>query len=55
VGRIKEKPAIHNGAICVRKLMWLSLTSIIVWWMAARGALPAIHQATVEEPYLLLA
>ena len=26
VGRIKEKPAVFNGEICVRKLMWLSLT-----------------------------
>ncbi len=26
VGRIQEKPAVYNGAICIRKLMWLSLT-----------------------------
>jgi len=26
VGRIQEKPAVYNGEICVRKLMWLSLT-----------------------------
>ena len=25
VGRIKEKPAVVNGEICIRKLMWLSL------------------------------
>ena len=26
VGRIKEKPAVHNGQIVIRHLMWLSLT-----------------------------
>ena len=26
VGRIKEKPAVHNGQIAIRHLMWLSLT-----------------------------
>lgn len=25
VGRIQEKPAVYNGEICIRKLMWLSL------------------------------
>jgi pyruvate dehydrogenase E2 component (dihydrolipoamide acetyltransferase) len=26
VGRIQDKPAVFNGDICIRKLMWLSLT-----------------------------
>lgn len=26
VGRIQDKPAVFNGEICIRKLMWLSLT-----------------------------
>jgi pyruvate dehydrogenase E2 component (dihydrolipoamide acetyltransferase) len=26
VGRIKQKPAVHNGEICIRSLMFLSLT-----------------------------
>jgi pyruvate dehydrogenase E2 component (dihydrolipoamide acetyltransferase) len=26
VGRIKEKPAVHGGAVAVRSMMWLSLT-----------------------------
>lgn len=25
VGRIQDKPAVYNGEICIRKLMWLSL------------------------------
>jgi len=26
VGRIQDKPAVYNGQICIRKLMWMSLT-----------------------------
>jgi len=26
VGRIQDKPAVYNGELCIRKLMWLSLT-----------------------------
>ncbi|MBN2390230.1 MAG: 2-oxo acid dehydrogenase subunit E2 [Anaerolineae bacterium] len=26
VGRIQEKPAVFNGEICIRKMLWLSLT-----------------------------
>lgn len=26
VGRIQDKPAVYNGEICIRKLMWMSLT-----------------------------
>jgi pyruvate dehydrogenase E2 component (dihydrolipoamide acetyltransferase) len=56
VGRIKEVPAVYNGEITIRKMMWLSLT---VDHRLVDGA-PAARflqymKKLIEEPYLLLA
>ena len=56
VGRIEEKPAVHNGQIVIRHLMWLSLTfdhRLVDGGLAARF-LQRVMQL-VESPYLLLA
>ena len=56
VGRIKEKPAVHNGQIIIRHLMWLSLTfdhRLVDGGLAARFLQRVVQ--LVESPYLLLA
>ena len=56
VGRIKEKPAVHNGQIAIRHLMWLSLTfdhRLVDGGLAARFLGRVVE--LVESPYLLLA
>ena len=55
VGRIKDKPAVFDGEICVRKLMWLSLTfdhRLVDGGPAARFM--QVIKQFVEEPYLLV-
>ena len=55
VGRIKDRPAVVDGELCVRKLMWLSLTfdhRLVDGGPAARF-LQHIKDL-VEDPYLLL-
>jgi len=56
VGRIKARPAVVDGEICVRQIMWLSLTfdHRLVDGAPAARFLQRIKQL-VEEPYLLLA
>jgi pyruvate dehydrogenase E2 component (dihydrolipoamide acetyltransferase) len=56
VGRIKDRPAVVNGEIAARKMMWLSLTfdHRLVDGAPAARFLQRIKQL-VEEPYLLLA
>jgi pyruvate dehydrogenase E2 component (dihydrolipoamide acetyltransferase) len=56
VGRIKARPAVIDGEICVRQMMWLSLTfdHRLVDGAPAARFLRYIKQL-VEEPYLLLA
>lgn len=56
VGRIKAMPAVHNGEIAVRQMMWLSLTfdHRLVDGAPAARFMQAIKQL-IEEPYLLLA
>jgi pyruvate dehydrogenase E2 component (dihydrolipoamide acetyltransferase) len=56
VGRIKDRPAVVDGDLCVRKLMWLSLT---LDHRLVDGA-PAAHflqyiKNLIEDPYLWLA
>ena len=55
VGRIKARPAVVDGEICVRQTMWLSLTfdHRLVDGAPAARFLQRIKQL-VEEPYLLL-
>ncbi len=55
VGRIKARPAVVDGEICVRQVMWLSLTfdHRLVDGAPAARFLRRIKQL-VEEPYLLL-
>ena len=56
VGRIKEKPAVHNGQIAIRPLIWLSLTfdhRLVDGGLAARFLQRVVQ--LVESPYLLLA
>ena len=56
VGRIKEKPAVYNGQIAIRHLMWLSLTfdhRLVDGGLAARFLQRVVQ--LVESPYLLLA
>ncbi len=56
VGRIEEKPAVHNGQIVIRHLMWLSLTfdhRLVDGGLAARFLQRVVQ--LVESPYLLLA
>jgi pyruvate dehydrogenase E2 component (dihydrolipoamide acetyltransferase) len=56
VGRIKEKPAVHNGQVAIRHLMWLSLTfdhRLVDGGLAARFLGRVVE--LVESPYLLLA
>ena len=55
LGRIKEKPVVVDGEICIRKMMWLSLTfdhRLVDGGPAARF-LQYIKQL-VEEPFLML-
>jgi pyruvate dehydrogenase E2 component (dihydrolipoamide acetyltransferase) len=56
VGRIKARPSVVDGEICVRQMMWLSLTfdHRLVDGAPAARFLQYIKQL-VEEPYLLLA
>jgi pyruvate dehydrogenase E2 component (dihydrolipoamide acetyltransferase) len=56
VGRIKDRPAVVDGEIVARKMMWLSLTfdHRLVDGAPAARFLQRIKQY-VEEPYLLLA
>jgi pyruvate dehydrogenase E2 component (dihydrolipoamide acetyltransferase) len=56
VGRIKARPAVVDGAVCVRQTMWLSLTfdHRLVDGAPAARFLQRIKQL-VEEPYLMLA
>jgi pyruvate dehydrogenase E2 component (dihydrolipoamide acetyltransferase) len=56
VGRIKPVPAVHNGEIAIRQMMWLSLTfdHRLVDGAPAARFMQAIKQL-IEEPYLLLA
>lgn len=55
VGRIKARPAVVDGEIAVRQMMWLSLTfdHRLVDGAPAARFLQRIKQL-VEEPYLLL-
>jgi len=55
VGRIKARPAVVDGEICVRQTMWLSLTfdHRLVDGAPAARFLQRIKQL-VEEPYLML-
>jgi pyruvate dehydrogenase E2 component (dihydrolipoamide acetyltransferase) len=55
VGRIKARPTVVDGEICVRQMMWLSLTfdHRLVDGAPAARFLQRIKQL-VEEPYLLL-
>ncbi len=55
VGRIKERPAVVGGELCVRWTMWLSLTfdhRLVDGAPAARFLQRIKH--LIEEPYLLL-
>ena len=56
IGRIKARPAVVDGEICVRQMMWLSLTfdHRLVDGAPAARFLQYIKKL-VEEPYLLLA
>jgi len=56
VGRIKDRPAVVDGELCVRQTMWLSLTfdHRLVDGAPAARFLQRIKQL-IEEPYLLLA
>jgi pyruvate dehydrogenase E2 component (dihydrolipoamide acetyltransferase) len=56
VGRIKARPSVVDGKICIRQMMWLSLTfdHRLVDGAPAARFLQYIKQL-VEEPYLLLA
>ncbi len=56
VGRIKPVPAVFNGEIAIRKMMWLSLTfdHRLVDGAPAARFLQYIKKL-IEEPYLLLA
>ncbi len=55
-GRLHEKPAVHDGQICVRRMMILSLTfdHRLVDGAPAARFLQRIRQL-VEQPYLVLA
>ncbi len=56
VGRIKERPAVVDGALCVRKTMWLSLTfdhRLVDGAPAARFLQTIKH--LIEDPFLWLA
>jgi pyruvate dehydrogenase E2 component (dihydrolipoamide acetyltransferase) len=56
VGRIKPRPAVVDGEVCVRQTVWLSLTfdHRLVDGAPAARFLRRIKQF-IEEPYLLLA
>jgi pyruvate dehydrogenase E2 component (dihydrolipoamide acetyltransferase) len=56
VGRIKERPAVVDGALCVRKILWLSLTfdHRLVDGAPAARFLQAINHL-IEDPFLWLA
>ena len=55
VGRIKPRPAVVDGEVCVRQMVWLSLTfdHRLVDGAPAARFLQRIKQL-IEEPYLLL-
>lgn len=55
VGRIKDRPAVVDGELCVRKLMWLSLTfdHRLVDGAPAARFLQYVKDL-IEDPYLLL-
>ena len=55
VGRIKARPAVVDGRVCVRQMMWLSLTfdHRLVDGAPAARFLQRIKRL-IEEPYLLL-
>jgi pyruvate dehydrogenase E2 component (dihydrolipoamide acetyltransferase) len=55
VGRIRPRPAVVDGEVCVRQTMWLSLTfdHRLVDGAPAARFLQRIVQL-IEEPYLLL-
>jgi len=55
VGRIKARPTVVDGEVCVRQMMWLSLTfdHRLVDGAPAARFLQRIKQL-IEEPYLLL-
>jgi pyruvate dehydrogenase E2 component (dihydrolipoamide acetyltransferase) len=56
VGRIKAQPAVVDGAVCVRQMLWLSLTFDHRLVDGAPAARFLQHiQRLIEEPYLLLA
>jgi pyruvate dehydrogenase E2 component (dihydrolipoamide acetyltransferase) len=56
VGRIKPRPAVVDGEVCVRQTVWLSLTfdHRLVDGAPAARFLRRVKQF-IEEPYLLLA
>jgi len=56
MGRIKEKPVVIHGDICVRSMMWLSLTfdHRLVDGAPAARFLKRVKEL-IEQPYLLLA
>jgi pyruvate dehydrogenase E2 component (dihydrolipoamide acetyltransferase) len=56
VGRIKDRPAVVDGELCVRKLMWMSLTldHRLVDGAPAARFLQYIKNL-IEDPYLWLA
>ena len=55
VGRIKERPAAVDGEVCVRQMVWLSLTfdHRVVDGAHAARFLQRIKKL-IEQPYLLL-
>jgi pyruvate dehydrogenase E2 component (dihydrolipoamide acetyltransferase) len=56
VGRIKPRPAVVDGALCVRQVMWLSLTfdHRLVDGAPAARFLQYVKNL-IEDPYLWLA
>ncbi len=56
LGRIKERPAVKDGALCVRKMMWLSLTfDHRLNDGAPAAAFLQYIKNRVEDPFLWLA
>lgn len=56
IGRIREVPAVYQGEIAIRKMMWISLTVDHRIVDGAPGARFLQYMKTlIEEPYLLLA
>jgi pyruvate dehydrogenase E2 component (dihydrolipoamide acetyltransferase) len=55
-GRIRQRPAVHDGELTTRQLMWLSLTFDHRLIDGAPAARFLQHvKSLIEEPYLLLA